>query len=190
MSCSEVPRPCSSTIAPAGSPSGARSSCTRSSTSATRADAIASGAVDQPLLVLLLPRPLERFDLEQPVRTLLRADGVVAVDPPRFPLARMPANIAAGLAVGQARRMRLPGTPAAVAILHPAQLFLAGALLARHPDAVLWYGRPEDDPGDVELDEAARTRAAITMPAAELLATASARMAELGLSAPPSGPAA
>ena len=146
--------------------------------------------MDQPLLVLLLPRPLERFDLERPVRELLRADGVVAVDPPRFPLARMPANIAAGLAVGQARRMRLPGTLAAVAILHPAQLFLAGALLARNPYSVLWYGRPEDDAGDPELDAAAASRAAITMPAAELLVTARMRMAELRLSAPPSEPAA
>ena len=38
--------------------------------------------------------------------------------------------------------MKLPGTPAAVAILHPLQFFLAGALLARHPGAELWYGRP------------------------------------------------
>jgi hypothetical protein len=146
--------------------------------------------VDQPLLVLLLPRRLERFDLEQPVRALLRAQGVVAVDPPRVPLARMPAGLAAGMAVGQAKRLRLPGTPAAVAIFHPAQLFLAGALLSRHPYAALWYGRPEDDPGDAELDAAAAARAAITMPAAELLATAPLRMAALGLSAPPNGPAA
>ena len=100
--------------------------------------------MDQPLLVLLLPRPLERFHLEQPVRELLRAQGVVAVDPSRLPLARMVPTVAARAAMGQAKRMKLPGTPAAVAILHPFQFFLAGALLARHPRAELWYGRPEE----------------------------------------------
>ena len=67
--------------------------------------------------------------------------------------ARIPAPVAAGLAVGQAKRMRLPGTPAAVAIFHPLQFYLAGALLARHPTAELWYGEPEPE-------ERARARAA------------------------------
>jgi hypothetical protein len=147
--------------------------------------------VDQPLLVLLLPRRLERFHLEQPVRELLRAQGVVAVDPSRTPLGRLPPGIAAGLAVGQARRMRLPGTPAAVAILHPLQYLLAGAMLARHPHAELWYGRGDEVPGLAELDAAAAARAALTLPPEELLEVAPVRMAELGIvSAPPSGPAA
>ena len=146
--------------------------------------------MDQPLLVLLLPRPLERFDLQQPVRELLRAPGVVAVDPSRLPLARMAPSVAARAAMGQARRMKLPGTPAAVAILHPFQFFLAGALLARHPRAELWYGRPDDEVW-AELDEAAAERAALTLPPAELLAAAPLRMAELGIvSDPPSAPAA
>ena len=147
--------------------------------------------MDQPLLVLLLPERLERFHLEQPVRDLLRAQGVVAVDPSALPLWRMVPTVAARAARGQARRMKLPGTPAAVAILHPAQYFLAGALLARHPAAELWYGREEPDASVIELDLVATERAALTMPPEELLAIAPLRMAELGIvSAPPSGPAA
>ena len=150
--------------------------------------------MDQPLLVLLLPRPLERFHLEQPVRELLRAPGVVAVDPTRLPVGRMPASVAAGLAIGQAKRMRLPGTPAAVAILHPLQFFLAAALLSRHADAELWYGRSGEDEVLAEIDAAASKRAALTLPPAELLEVAPLRLAELGirfgLSGPPSAPAA
>jgi hypothetical protein len=136
--------------------------------------------VDQPLLVLLLPQRLERFHLEQPVRELLRAEGVVAVDPSRAPLARMLPTVAARAAMGQARRMRLPGTPRAVAVFDPAQLFLAGALLARHPGSELWYGRPAQEI-DAELDAAMAERAALTMAAEELLAIAPLRMAELGI---------
>ena len=147
--------------------------------------------MDQPLLVLLLPRPLERFHLEQPVRELLRAQGVVAVDPSRLPLARMVPTVAARAAMGQAKRMKLPGTPAAVAILHPFQFFLAGALLARHPRAELWYGRPEDEELEAELDAAASERAALTLTPEELLAVAPLRMAELGIvTRPPTAPSA
>jgi hypothetical protein len=147
--------------------------------------------VDQPLLVLLLPERLERFHLEQPVRELLRAPGVVAVDPARLPLGRLAPTMAARAAMGQARRMKLPGTPRAVAILHPLQMFLAGALLARHPGSELWYGRPEDEePALVELDTAARERAALLRSPEELLELAPLRMAELGIvSGPRSGPA-
>ena len=150
--------------------------------------------MDQPLLVLLLPRPLERYELEQPVRGLLRAAGVVAVDPSRLPAARLPETVAARLAMGQARRMRLPGTPAAVAILDPLQYLLAGALMARHPHAELWYGRPVTGAEPAALDEVAAARAALALPPAELLEAAPLRMAELGiptrLSGPPSAPAA
>jgi hypothetical protein len=107
----------------------------------------------------------------------------------------MPSTVAAGLAVGQAKRMRLPGSVAAVAIFHPLQFYLAGALLARHHGAELWYGRPELEPGagaDVDqLHAAAVERATLDAAAAELFDLAPLRMAELGiLSAPPSGPAA
>ncbi len=151
--------------------------------------------MDQPLLVLLLPRRLERFELEYRARQLLHAPGVVAVDPSRLSPARMPSTVAAGLAVGQAKRMGLPGSVAAVAIFHPLQFYLAGALLARHHGAELWYGRPalEPDPGaDVEqLHAAAVERATLDAAAAELFDLAPLRMAELGiLSGPPSGRAA
>jgi hypothetical protein len=145
--------------------------------------------VDQPLLVLLLPQRLERFHLEQPVRELLRADGVVAVDPSRAPLARMVPTVAARAAMGQARRMRLPGTPRAIAVFDPAQLFLAGALLARNPHAELWYGRPAAEEHAAELDAAMAERAALTLTPEELLAVAPLRMAELGISSRPSGSA-
>jgi len=141
--------------------------------------------VDQPLLVLLLPQRLERFHLEQPVRELLRAEGVVAVDPSLAPLARMAPTVAARAAIGQARRMRLPGTPRAVAAFHPFQLFLAGALLARNPRAELWYGRPAGEELEPGLDAALAGRAALVVPAEELLEVAPLRMAELGISSRP-----
>jgi hypothetical protein len=42
-----------------------------------------AATADAPLCVLLLPRPLERFILRDQAEDLLRAEGVVAVDPPR-----------------------------------------------------------------------------------------------------------
>jgi len=100
--------------------------------------------VDQPLLVLLLPRPLEAFILRDQAADLLTAAGAVAVEPPKVPygaLGRLPGLMSTRIAARQARSMRLPGTPRAVAIFHPFQLPLAAALLERHPDAELWYGR-------------------------------------------------
>jgi hypothetical protein len=141
--------------------------------------------VEQPLLVLLLPQRLERFHLETQARQLLEAPGAVAVDSARIPVGRIPAPVAAGLAVGQAKRMRLPGLPGAVAIFHPLQFYLAGALLARHPRAELWYGEPE--PGEVarheQLHTAASARAALRFPAtADLdITPLRLRMAELGI---------
>jgi hypothetical protein len=163
--------------------------------------------VDHPLLVLLLPRTLERFHLEGPARELLAEPGVVAVDPARLPVARLPAGLAAGLAVGQAKRMRLPGPVAAVAIFHPVQFHLADALLGRHPRGELWYGEPQLEPELAaaserrrarleQLHTAASSRAALRFAARTELdhARLRARMAELGVpvavSAPPSAPGA
>ena len=141
--------------------------------------------MEQRLLVLLLPQPLERFHLEAQARELLRAPGAVAVDPARLPLARFPAGLAVGLAVGQAKRMRLPGTPAAVAIFHPLQFYLGGALLARHPTAELWYGEPEREARErlEELHLAAAARAALTFPLSPDLdiTPLRLRMVELGI---------
>ena len=61
-----------------------------------------------PICLLLLPAPLERFILRDQAEDLLRARGVVAVDPPRCPTApsaRLPAALGDGLAARQARRL-------------------------------------------------------------------------------------
>jgi hypothetical protein len=97
-----------------------------------------------PLALLLLPGQLETFILRDQARDLLRAPGVVAVEPPRARYgvhARMPSLMSEALAASQARRMKLPGTPRVVMIFHPVQLPLARALLARHPGTELWYSR-------------------------------------------------
>ena len=144
--------------------------------------------MDQPLLVLLLPTRLERFEFREQTQALLQAPGVVVVDPSRMPLGRLPETLAAGLAIGQAKRMRLPGRPAAVAIFHPVQFFLAGALIARHDGAELWYGRPDLELGvHGELDTTAASQAALTGTPEQLLALAPLRMAELGIPAALSG---
>jgi hypothetical protein len=118
---------------------------------------------DRPLCVLMLPERLEEFRLRERAEDLLTGPGVVAVDPPRLSPARLPQVVADGLAAGQARRLRLPGAPRALVLFHPLQYTLARALLARFPDAELWYGRPALEP-PVEarvraLDELAAARA-------------------------------
>ncbi|HEX6695350.1 MAG TPA: hypothetical protein VF080_01085, partial [Solirubrobacteraceae bacterium] len=62
----------------------------------------------QPICVLLLPAPLERFILRDQADDLLRADGVIAVEPPRMPygaFARMPLGVGDAIAARQARRL-------------------------------------------------------------------------------------
>jgi len=102
--------------------------------------------VPDPRALLLLPRPLEGFILADQARDLLRADGVVAADPPRVPygvVARLPSALRAGLARRTAQRLlrNLGGDLRAIAIFHPVQWPLADALLALRPQAELWYGR-------------------------------------------------
>src|SRR4051794_40712439 len=54
----------------------------------------------------------------------------------------MPESIAVLLAAGQARRLRRAIREVRVVVMfHPLQLYLAEALLARHPGAELWYSR-------------------------------------------------
>jgi hypothetical protein len=108
---------------------------------------------DRPLCVLLLPAALE--ELGEPFERLASAPGVVAVDPPRISYRRLPGAVADGLAAVQARRMRLPGVPYAIAIVEPLQYPLARALIALHPDAELWYGGR----GEGTLHELAAERA-------------------------------
>jgi hypothetical protein len=103
----------------------------------------------RPLCLLLLPRPLEGFILRDQAEDLLRAEGVVAVDPPRIPygaLARAPHVVADALAGGVAKRLvralrRNGDRPKVIVIFHPVQVLLARAILDRVPDCELWYGR-------------------------------------------------
>jgi hypothetical protein len=100
----------------------------------------------QPRVLLLLPRRLEGFILEDQARDLLRAPGVVAADPPRVrygAVARLPGPLRAFLAGVTARRLlrALEGDLLAVVIFHPVQWPLARALLHAAPRAELWYGR-------------------------------------------------
>lgn len=99
----------------------------------------------RPITVLLLPRTLEQFILREQAQDLLRAPGVVAVEPGTIPygaFGRVPPAGAERLARGQARRLlrRLPGRPAAVIMFHPLQWPLAKQLVQR-TGAELWYGR-------------------------------------------------
>lgn len=116
---------------------------------------------DRPLLVLLLPGPLEALEARRAVEALLASPSVVAVEPPRVShraLRRLPAALGAALAGMQARRMRLPGCPAAVVILGALEYPLARALLVHHPGCELWYVRAAEAE-DADLHELAVTRA-------------------------------
>lgn len=98
-----------------------------------------------PIAVLLLPRTLEEFILREQAQDLLRAPGVVAVEPGRVPygvFGRVPERTAKRIAKGQARRLakRLPGKAAALVIFHPLQWPLASQL-AERTGAEVWYGR-------------------------------------------------
>ena len=117
---------------------------------------------ETPLAVLILPARLEALELGAELERLLSAPATVAVEPaqvsPRT-LARLPAAVGAALAGMQARRMRLPGVPALVAVLGAVGYPLARALALRHPGAELWYVALGDEPtGD--LHELAAARAA------------------------------
>lgn len=120
------------------------------------------------MLVLLLPRRLEAFELRDAVEALLRRPDVVAVDPPRTPyrsLARIPDALGVTIASKQARRLRkrLPGDPRALAIFEAAQYPLARSLLALIPECRLFYGGHEpEDRREAELHLMATERAART----------------------------
>jgi len=121
---------------------------------------------DRPLCVLLLPVPLERFELRERAEDLLTAPGVAAVDPPRLSYSaasRLGEAFADGLSVVQARRLRLPGHPRALVLFAPLQYPLARALSGVHPDAELWYGPVAEAATERErsLHELASGRAAL-----------------------------
>jgi hypothetical protein len=129
------------------------------------------------LCVLLLPADLERFELREQADDLLRAQGVVAVDPPRVAyaaLGRLPELVVDFLAVRQARRLlralrRRGGRPRVVVMFDALQYQLARAIAAVAGEPCeLWYWRFEDAAGGapkrwerrVRLHEAAAQRAA------------------------------
>ncbi len=130
---------------------------------------------DRPLVVLLLPQRLEDFAHRALAEDLLRADGVVAVDPPRLSyarLARWPEALGVLVSQRQAKRLRkhLPGRPAAVAVFDPAQYLLARSVLVLEEDCELWYGALDHDPETAgsrltELHALAGQRASMTFDA-------------------------
>jgi hypothetical protein len=96
----------------------------------------------RPLGIMLLPRRLEDFALQSQAADLMRAPGIVAVEPARVSYdayLRMPTGVGDGIASVQARRLALPGTPRLVIIFGPLQYPLARALISIHPGCELWY---------------------------------------------------
>jgi hypothetical protein len=126
----------------------------------------------RPLGVMLLPRRLEDFALESQAADLMRAPGIVAVEPARVSYEaymRLPTGVGDGIAAIQARRLPLPGAPRLVIIFGPLQYPLARALISLHPGCELWYvpvpAEPERSRGRrervEELHLAADARAAL-----------------------------
>lgn len=110
----------------------------------------------RPLCLLLLPQTLERFPLRERADDLLRAEGVVAVDPPHISygaLARLPLGLAQAMAGRVAKRLvkvlRRNGDRAQVLVIfHPEQALHARALAHLAPDCEVWYGWPGKTTGE------------------------------------------
>ncbi len=86
-----------------------------------------------PIAVLILPAPVEELEQRDAIAELLRAPGVVALEPGRF-LARGERRLR-----GQARRLlrRLPGRPVAVVVFGEREHALAEELAGRVTDCEL-----------------------------------------------------
>src|ERR1044072_6440869 len=103
----------------------------------------------RPICLLLLPSPLERFILRDQAEDLLRAPGVLAVDPPRISYGvygRVPRWFGDTLVARQARRLvrslrRRDGEPRVVVAFHALQYQLARAIIGQAPGCELWYWR-------------------------------------------------
>lgn len=100
----------------------------------------------EPTAALLLPAALDRFNLSDQARDLLRSPGVVAIEPGRLPYGRIAwlpgrARTAAARAGASLLERRLPAGVRALAIFHSVQWPVAEALLERLPDCELWYVR-------------------------------------------------
>jgi hypothetical protein len=135
----------------------------------------------RPLGVILLPRRLEDFELHSQAADLMRAPGIVAVEPARVSYEaylRMPTGVGDGIAAIQARRLPLAGAPRLVIIFSPLQYPLARALIALHPGCELWYVPAAAPPGGSrrrrerieELHIAADARAALSFDVDALMA--------------------
>jgi hypothetical protein len=134
----------------------------------------------RPLGLLLLPSELGDFALSAQASDLLRAPGVLAVEPPRMSYKaylRLPPGVGDGLAAVQAKRLPLPGIPRFVLIFGALQYPLARSLISDHPDCELWYapGEAPEVTGQrrerfEELHVAASARASLIFDANELLA--------------------
>jgi hypothetical protein len=135
----------------------------------------------RPLGVLLLPRELEQFAMGALASDLLRAPGVLAVEPARISYEsylRLPLGVGDGMAAIQAKRLKLPGVPRFILIFGALQYPLARALISEHPDCELWYvpdpAAPELSPRRrerlEELHIAAGQRASLTFAAHQLMA--------------------
>jgi hypothetical protein len=112
----------------------------------------------RPLGVLLLPRELEEFPLRAQAEDLLRAPGVLAVEPARISYEsylRLPLGVGDGMAAIQAKRLKLPGVPRFVLIFGALQYPLARSLISEHPDCELWY---VPDPREHDLAPRRRER--------------------------------
>ena len=134
------------------------------------------------LAVLVLPAPVAALPRAAELERILRAPEAVAVEPARVSpgaLARLPAAVGATLAGMQARRMRLPGAPALVAVLGAVGYPLGRALAVRHPAAELWYVQLGGEGGDLHELAAARAER-VYGPADPWPADLAERVAELG----------
>ena len=122
------------------------------------------------LALLLLPRELDGFELDDHARSLLSIPRVIALEPSRF---RTPRLLRDSAPLRQAARLRLPGALRLVVLYHPAQYPLARSLCSLHPEAELWYVRPEaerfraarggDDDELADDDHRAAERAAVVL---------------------------
>ena len=112
-------------------------------------DGLAGPLAREPIAILLLPRPVEELEHAETIVELLRAPGVVALEPGRLPPTK------GRRARGQARRLlrRLPGRPAAVVVFGEAQQPLADELAGRVLDCELITAR---DPAGLRARFAAR----------------------------------
>jgi hypothetical protein len=142
------------------------------------------------LVVLLLPEPFEALPDDHPARDLQRADGVVAVDPPRMSYAmhsRLPGEFADALATVQARRLlrAVDNQVGAVVLFDPRGYPLARGLLAITA-CELWYAQADVEPPGSErmrrrlkaLDAQARERSALQFTSTDPVWE---RMQELGV---------